>query len=285
MKKILIFIAFCAAVVSLSVRGQKIEAYRGVINGGYNFWLAEPVDTGGPKPVIIFLHGASLCGSDLAKVKRYGTIDALERGREIDAYVIAPQNPGGSWRPGKVHDILDWVSARHDIDSTRIYVMGMSLGGYGTIDYAATYPDEVAAALGMCGGATVKNLGDLNNVPLWIVHGTGDRAVTVKQSDRVVEAMVAANDSTPRLIYDRVPGMDHGRPARLFYLPEIYEWLFSHSLDQEDRPVHETAPVSNELLSRAYAGLKSKPGSSRKSKSVRKSNKKRSRSGNRRRRK
>ena len=279
MRKIIILSLLILSFLTAEVCAQKIVAHSGKIKDGYNFWLAHPADTVGPKPAVIFLHGASLCGNDLTKVKRYGSIDAIERGREIDAYVIAPQNPGGSWRPKKVHDILDWVMANHNIDSTRVYVLGMSLGGYGTIDYAATYPDEVAAAIGMCGGATVKNIADLNKVPLWIVHGTADRAVTVAQSDRVVNAMIADNDSTPRLIYDRVPGMDHGRPARMFYLPEVYEWLFSHSLDEEDRPVHETTPVSNEFLGKAYVGLKSKSGSSKKGSSRKKSTRKTRKTG------
>ena len=257
-KYCLLIVGILLTVCRPEVSAQKIQSHKGVINDGYNFWLVEPENTDTPKPVVIFLHGASLCGNDLNKVKQYGTVDAIERGRKIDAYVIAPQNPGGSWKPKKVHDILEWVKDKYKVDTNRIYVLGMSLGGYGTIDYAATYPDETAAAIGMCGGTTVKNIADLNKIPLWIVHGTGDNAVTVSHSDRIVEAMKEADKKTPRLVYDRVPGMDHSRPARMFYLPEVYEWLFAHSLDQPGRPLHKSPAVTQDFLSKAYVGTKSK---------------------------
>ncbi|MDE7119109.1 MAG: prolyl oligopeptidase family serine peptidase [Muribaculaceae bacterium] len=208
------------------------------------------------KPVFIFLHGASLCGRNLDRVRRYGTIDAIEKGRKIDGYVIAPQNPGGAWNPRKVIKILDWLEDNHQVDKDRVYVLGMSLGGYGTIDVAATYPDRIAAAMALCGGGTVKNLDNLNNLPLWIIHGTGDRAVSVRESDKVVAAMQKAlGGEAPRLVYDRIPGMNHSQPARMFYMPESYDWLLSHSLSDETRSVSDTFEVTLASLRKAYQGL------------------------------
>lgn len=216
-----------------------------------------PVATsiGVPKPVIIFLHGASLCGNNLDRVRTYGTIDAIEKGRQIDAIVIAPQNPGGSWSPKKVMNVLDWVSERHAVDTARIYVIGMSLGGYGTLDMVAAYPDRIAAAMAFCGGTTTRNPEVLDNVPLWIVHGTADRAVSVSQSDRIASTLKATGGGK-RLIYDRVAGMNHGGPARLFYLSESYEWLLKHSLNDNNREVATNSIIGSNLIKNAYAGLK-----------------------------
>lgn len=255
MKKIaLSFLVLLMSVVSMAAKN--ITAQRGTVKNSYNYWLYQPedaeTDTIG-KPVIIFLHGASLCGNDLNKVRRYGTIDAIERGRKLDAYVIAPQNPGGAWNPRKIMDILDFESARHRIDSTRVYVMGMSLGGYGTIDVAATYPERIAAAIAMCGGGSVNDYSGLSDVPLWIIHGTADRAVNVSQSDKVVEQIRRTDHTAPRLIYNRVPGMNHAQPARMFYLQESYDWLLSHSLNDDDRPVADTFDIA--IMRNAYAGL------------------------------
>ena len=132
--------------------------------------------------------------------------------------------------------------------------MGMSLGGYGTLDFAAAYPDRVAAAIAICGGATKRDLGVLNKVPLWIIHGTGDAAVPVSQSDKVVNEMRAADPHTPRLIYDRIPGMNHSQPARVFYMADTYDWLLSHSLKDVGRPVGKAFDVSAQMGS-AYKGL------------------------------
>lgn len=243
--------------VSYVASAGRISAHRGIVDDGYNFWLVEPDDDMDAKPVFIFLHGASLCGNDLNKVKRYGTLDAVEKGRELDAYVIAPQNPGGAWSPRKVMNVLKWVEDYYNVDYDRIYVLGMSLGGYGAIDFAATYPEDVAAAMAFCGGGSVKDLSGLNDVPLWIVHGTADNAVSVSQSDKVVNAMKMADSSTPRLIYDRIPGMNHSQPARLFYLAETYDWLLSHSLKDEQRPVADGFKITNDLMRGAYSGLRS----------------------------
>ena len=261
---------------SLTGYGAKITAHKGEVKDGYNFWLSEPDTVSEKKPVVIFLHGASLCGNDLQKVKRYGTIDAVERGRKIDAYVIAPQNPGGSWNPEKVMNVLEYVESKHNIDTDRVYVVGMSLGGYGTMSFATAYPDKVAAAIAMCGGNTYKDSAPLNEVPLWIIHGTGDRDVSVAKSDQVVESMKAADPETPRLVYDRIPGMNHSKPARVFYMPETYEWLFEHSLADRDRPVAETFELDESQWNSAYQNLDY----SNRNKSSAKSNKSKSKSKN-----
>lgn len=204
------------------------------------------------KPLVIFLHGASLCGHDLRNVLRYGTLDAMDRGLEIDAYVLAPQNPGGAWDPDKLMKLAEWASRTHPgIDTTRIYVLGMSLGGYGALDLPAAYPDRIAASMSICGGATSKTISNLNQVPLWILHGTADVAVPVNCSDRVVAAM--RRDSIPqRLIYSRLKGYDHNQPCRLFYMYETYDWLFSHRTTDTDRPLNKEIYIGPRNIPEAY---------------------------------
>ncbi|MBQ2950477.1 MAG: phospholipase [Prevotella sp.] len=254
MKKLLMI--FSVLMTTLNISAQKITAHKGEIEKGYNFWFYQPTDTDSVKPLVVFLHGASLCGKNLNKVRRYGTIDAIEKGREIDAFVVAPQNPGGAWRPNKVMDIVEWAKNNHSIDTTRIYVLGMSLGGYGTIDFCATYPEKVAAGIAMCGGGTVKDYSGLTQLPMWIMHGTADRAVSVKQSDIVVKAMEAAEGGAPRLHYDRIKGMNHSALARAFYHKEIYKWLFAHSLTDSARVAAPVEfKVTNASLKAAYKDL------------------------------
>ena len=196
----------------------------------------------------------ALSTENLQKVKRYGPIEALKRGRIIDCYILAPQNPGGSWQPSKVMKLVEWAEQHFNVDSNRIYCIGMSLGGYGTMDFCATYPDRVAAGMALCGGATVKDVTGLSRMPMWIVHGTADRAVPVSASDKVVEAVRKTGDDS-RLIYTRMPGIDHGRPARIFYLPQTYDWLFSHSLEDEGRPVNRDFEITPQILQSAYQDI------------------------------
>lgn len=231
-----------------------LRAVKDEIPGGYNFWVYTPVDyfySMEQTPVIIFLHGASLCGRNLDRVRRYGPLDAIVKGREIDALTIVPQNPGGAWSPKKIMDVLDWVKEHYACDTTRVYVLGMSLGGYGTMDVCGTYPDRIAAGMALCGGSSLKDVSGLGKLPFWIIHGTADRAVPVKQSKVVVEKLVN-NHQDSRLIYDWWQGANHGTPARVFYLKKTYQWLFSHSLVDKDRPVNRDISIGMDDIRKAY---------------------------------
>lgn len=255
--KRLCVLLFCFAFALQWAAAQSFKAHRGEAGCSYNFWFYNPeagVSKDSHFPLLIFLHGQSLCGRNLDRVKRYGAIDAVARGRYIDSYIMAPQNPGGAWNPRKIMDLVEWAERNYNVDTTRIYIYGMSLGGYGTIDFAATYPDKVACAMALCGGGTVSDLSGLSKVPLWIVHGTADRAVSVSASDKVVAAIRATGDDS-RLIYTRMPGVNHGRLARVFYMLQTYDWLFSHSTHDEGREVNREFEITNEMLSRAYQDL------------------------------
>lgn len=258
MKKLILLFTILLTAVTMNAAEGILSAKSQVKSGGYRFWFynPDPMDNQDPKPVVIFLHGRSLSGNDLNRVKRYGTIAAIEKGREIDAYVIAPQVPSGAfWDPDKVMDIVDWAWDNYNIDEDRVYVIGMSLGGFGAIDVANAYPDRIAACLAMCGGSYQKDFSGLAQVPLWVIHGTADAAVPVSQSDRVVNEVKKVADDD-RVIYQRIPGMNHSRPARHFYIPEVYDWLMTHSLQDKGRPVNRNV-LSTDVANTAYQGLKS----------------------------
>ena len=253
MKKILftIFLAFSALHMSAY---DFLRPVKDSIPNGYNFWVYTPIDyfySQEHTPVIIFLHGASLCGRNLNRVRRYGPLDTIVKGREIEALTIVPQNPGGAWNPKKIMDVLDWVKRNYACDTTRVYVLGMSLGGYGTMDVCATYPDRIAAGMAFCGGSSLKDVSGLGKLPFWIIHGTADRAVPIKQSKVVVEKLKESGNDT-RLLYDWWQGANHGAPARLFYLRKTYEWLFSHSLLDKDRPVNRDISIRYEDSRKVY---------------------------------
>lgn len=258
MKRLLLIL--CMALCSLQYASAQYDFIRPVkdsIPGGYNFWVYTPLDyyySLESTPVIIFLHGQSLCGNNLERVRRYGPLDAIVKGRQIEALVIVPQNPGGSWNPKKINDVLEWTKKNYAMDSTRVYVIGMSLGGYGTLDFVGTYPDKVAAAMALCGGCTLKDKSGLGKVPLWIIHGTADRAVPIKQSQVVVDELQNTGNDT-RLRFDWLKGASHGALARILYMNKTYEWLFSHSLLDEGRPVNKDIDIDKSDLSKAYQDM------------------------------
>lgn len=241
-----------------SLQRGELKAMRGVVESNYNFWLYTPGDYNDdlhPHPLVIFLHGASLCGRNLDRVRRYGVLDAIEKGKIVPALVLAPQNSGGAWKPEKINRLLEWVKANYRVDTTRVYVLGMSLGGYGTMDFVATYPEKVAAAMALCGGCSLKDLDGLGRVPLWIMHGTADRAVSISQSKRVVEYL-QQHGADSLLRYKWLQGASHGLPARLFYLQKTYDWLFSHSLADNPKVVDRSFDIDQEDIRQTYEELK-----------------------------
>lgn len=250
-------LAVCTLLLMLTTARAQYDFIRPVkdsIPGGYNFWVYTPLDyyySLERTPVIIFLHGQSLCGRDLNRVRRYGPLDAIVRGREIEALVLVPQNPGGAWNPKKINDVLEWAKRHYAMDSTRVYVVGMSLGGYGTMDFAGTYPDKVAAAMALCGGCTLKDKEGLGRLPLWIIHGTADRAVPIRQSQTVVEELQRKHLDS-RLRFDWLPRASHGALARILYMKKTYDWLFTHSLRDWKRPVNRKMDIDRSDLSSAY---------------------------------
>ena len=256
MKKIVFVILLVIASLNSSAY-DFLRQVKGQIPGGYDFWVYTPQDyfySLENTPIVIFLHGASLCGHNLNRVKRYGPLDAIVKGREIDALTIVPQNPGGAWNPKKIMEVLNWVKKNYQCDTTRVYVLGMSLGGYGTMDVCGTYPDRIAAGMALCGGTSLGDVSGLGKLPFWIIHGTADKAVPIKQSKVVVEQLQNTGKDS-RLKYEWLEGGNHGTPARIFYLKKTYEWLFSHCLLDKNRPVNKNISIGMADIQKAYSDI------------------------------
>ena len=196
----------------------------------YNFWLNLPSDSilKSSPPVVIFLHGRSLSGTDMNRVKRYGVIHEIEKGRNIPAIVIAPQVVSGAWDPDKILEVLQYIQSKYPTDTSRVYVCGMSLGGYGTMHFAGKYPEKVTAAVALCGGGKPSDACNLATVPFWIQHGSADEAVPVSESRLMVQAIKKCEGGN-KLIYTEIAGANHGALERIFRTDEMYDWLFGHA--------------------------------------------------------
>lgn len=254
-------------IASNSLNAQIITACRDSVSYGYDFWLYTPEgykeapdSVKKQTPLILFLHGGSLVGHNLNQACRYGTIDAIKRGQRIDAVVIQPQTFGkergyhSAWNSDRLINILDWAKEKVPYDTTRVYVLGMSTGGYGTIEFTYCHPERVAAAMALCGGSSRKDVSPLDEVPLWLIHGNADKVVSVSQSQKIFD-WIQANKSGKRIRFDIMPGKDHSILCRFFYLSMTYEWLFKHSLSQEGRPVDTSFTISDTTLKRAYKDI------------------------------
>ncbi|MFA7273115.1 MAG: prolyl oligopeptidase family serine peptidase [Crocinitomicaceae bacterium] len=190
--------------------------------------LPEKSDSAAKQPLLIFLHGRSLSGTNLQKVRQYGVIHELDKGRKVPMFVVAPQvKAGESWSPDKLNELLDYMLANYNVDSSRIYVAGMSLGGYGTLHFAGKYAGRIAAAAAFCGGGNVQDACSLATLPLWIVHGTSDKAVPFSESKKMVTAIKNCKGEN-QLTFTVMKGGNHGAPEKYFRTDEFYDWLLSH---------------------------------------------------------
>lgn len=203
-------------------------------------------------PLIVFLHGSGERGNDNeAQLKHGGFLflkDSIRQG--FPAIVIFPQCPGdSSWAPiklqrdtsGKITGMLfngpqpvpgqlvkalvDQLLAEHKVDSKRIYLGGLSLGGMGTWDLLARYPKVWAAAFPICGAGNVKTVSQFSHVPIWIFHGGADPVVPVQFSRDYYAALQAAHAEVK---YSEYPGVGHNSWDNAFAEPTLVPWLFEH---------------------------------------------------------
>ena len=194
----------------------------------YNFWLNEPSQPTDKMPLIVFLHGKSLSGTNIDRVKRYGALKGVEKGLDIPAYLVAPQLPSGPWSAVKVDEIVDYMIKTYNIDEDRIYVTGMSLGSYGTMKYVGEYPDRVAAAISICGGGDVNDACNLAQVPIKVIHGDKDFIVPLSESQKIVNAVKKCDKQAP-IELQVVKGGNHGSVEDLYRHMELYDWLLKHT--------------------------------------------------------
>jgi hypothetical protein len=229
--------------------------------GGYTYVVVPPTDTlnvdtlrDAKYPLVVSLHGKSLSGNKINALTKYGTIAAINAGLRLPAYVVAPQCPSGKgWNPDQIMEIVNTVTREYAIDTNRIYVLGMSMGGYGTFDLVGTYPEKFAAAIAMCGGGKQVMASNLARVPLWVIHGASDVDVPVSQSRMMVTAICSKKDN--KCFYTELPRIGHSALAESYNHAKLYEWMFAHRKDD----VNSATPAVKEppsYTSRDFSWLK-----------------------------
>lgn len=191
----------------------------------YQFWINEPKEVKDKNPLVIFLHGRSLSGTDINKVKRYGPLRGIEKGLDVPAYVVAPQLPSGPWNPDKVEEVVMYMIENYNIDESRIYVTGMSLGSYGTMKYLSKYAGRIAAAVSICGGGEERDACALINTPIKLIHGDKDFIVSIKESKKILSAIRNCDKNAP-IELEIVKGGTHGSVEDLYRHIDLYNWLF-----------------------------------------------------------
>ncbi|MFM7319870.1 MAG: dienelactone hydrolase family protein [Isosphaeraceae bacterium] len=201
----------------------KVLPYRIMLPEGYK------ADDKTEYPLVLFLHGAGERGNDNAKQLVHGAGEFAKPAnrQKYPAIVVAPQCPSGSFwtREDKnLMGLLDSVRKDYRIDARRIYVTGLSMGGFGTWSLIAATPTLFAAAAPICGGGSTESAGKLVNLPIWVFHGDADTVVKPDLSRNMVKAIEKAGGK-PK--YTEYAGVGHDSWTATYANPDFIAWLFS----------------------------------------------------------
>jgi len=204
--------------------------------------LAPRAKRGEARPMLLFLHGAGERGSDNQKQLVWGSEFMLAAAREHRCVCVVPQCP----EEQKWVDV-DWSKSRHrqaarpsgtmrlvialidslqrelKLDRSRLYAMGLSMGGYGTWDLVTRMPGKFAAAVPVCGGGDATKAKRLAKLPVWAFHGTLDTAVPVENSRRMIDAIRRAGGGPG---YTEYPSTGHNAWSPAMADAKLFEWLF-----------------------------------------------------------
>lgn len=174
-------------------------------------------------PLLIFLHGAGERGTDLDLVTRHGPPKLIKQGQKFLFIMVAPQCPKDRW--WDVEELDAWLDAllkQLPVDEKRIYLTGLSMGGFGTWAWAINRPDRFAALAPICGGGNPLEAYKLKDIPIWVFHGAKDPVVPIKRSEEMVEAVKQAGGNVKFTVY---PEAGHDAWTETYNNPQFYEWL------------------------------------------------------------
>jgi predicted peptidase len=199
-------------------------------------------------PLLVFLHGSGSRGHDNQNTAAH--IDSLllaDSNRvTFPAYVVVPQCENdhkwvdADWNAlsheqpaqpstymGLCMRLLDSLESVLNIDKKRIYVTGLSMGGFGTWDLIARLPNKFAAAAPVCGGGDPKTASLIAHIPIWCFHGSEDKVVKVSRSRNMYEALLKENS---KIKYSEYKGVGHGSWKQAYAEPDFLKWMFAQKL-------------------------------------------------------
>ncbi len=196
----------------------------------YLVYLPKDYDQKAAWPLVLFLHGSGERGDNLDLLKTHGPPKLIGNGKEFPFIVVSPQCPNErSWEPLKLMALLDEIEERYKVDRDRIYVTGISMGGFGTWSLASYAPDRFAAIVPICGGGEPSQAKRIAHIPVWVFHGAQDPTVPLDQSLKMVEALRKEGAAVKFTVY---PEAKHDSWTEAYNTPELYQWL----LEQKKTP-------------------------------------------------
>ena len=190
-------------------------------------------------PVILFLHGAGERGTNIWRTDIHGPSKYIVNHPDFPFILVTPLcSTNSPWQNEPLLSLLDDVSAKYKVDTNRVYLTGLSMGGYGTWSLGLSYPERFAAIAPICGGATTidmrlailgyspKRAAALKTLSVWAFHGGKDTVVPPEETERLLELLKAAK--VPEVKYTLYPEATHNSWSETYDNPELYDWFLKH---------------------------------------------------------
>jgi predicted peptidase len=216
---------------------QLKQTIKKTVRLNYLLFLPEGFTPKGTKrwPLLLFLHGAGERGTNLAKVTIHGPPKMVKSRSDFPFILISPQCPDGeTWSNDVLLALLDEVIDKYKVDTNRVYLTGLSMGGYGTWSLGTQYPERFAAIAPICGGgetirvllASRQKAAALKSLGVWAFHGAKDPVVPLEESERMVNALKKLGVKEVKLsVY---PEAQHDSWTETYQNEELYKWLLEH---------------------------------------------------------
>lgn len=221
-----------------------------------DYWISlpegyDPNDTTTLWPTIFFLHGASESNfngkihPDIAR--RIGPGSEVDNGRKLPFIIVTPHAGRFGWKPKILLMILEEAMKDYHIDPDRLYLTGMSMGGFGTWDFAKEYPHYFAAIAPVCGGSDTTDVHMLANVPIWAFHGAKDEDVDIKPHTQMVETVSKYNNDVHYTIF---PEGNHHIYFEVYRENYLYDWFLTKTRFKHPN----VGPLDRSILEK-YVGM------------------------------
>lgn len=246
-------ICYLAVAANLPVEAQQThEQYIRPVN--YLLYLPDsyPQDTLKKWPLLLFLHGSGERGDDLEKVKQHGPPKLIEQGKKFPFIVVSPQAPQEQgWSTADLYALLQNCKQKYRVDPDRIYLTGLSMGGFGTWSLAIEHPEEFAAIVPICGGGDTADIWKLRHTAVWCFHGAKDNNVPLAFDQKMISALQVYNPSARLTIY---PEAEHDSWTTTYNNDSLYQWL----LMQKKFEYTQSTTINSKLFQKysgTYVGL------------------------------
>lgn len=177
-------------------------------------------------PLLIFLHGMGERGDDIELVKMHGP-PKIAIDMNLPFIIISPQCPEGKfWENKPLMELIESILSEFPVNRNKIYLTGLSMGGFGTWNLAAAFPELFAAIVPICGGGDSSKACNLKDIPTWVFHGDVDGVVPIGRSQEMVEAIENCGGNVKFTIYKNT---GHDSWTETYANPKLYEWLLNQS--------------------------------------------------------